>query len=62
MSASAPAVNSVTLVGNLTADPVYDGSIEPSDWEIEARARVAEAYPPRPVVVPAVDTSDDRPS
>jgi hypothetical protein len=40
---------------------IYHCSIEPSDWELEARARVAEADPPRRVVVPAVDTSDDLP-
>jgi hypothetical protein len=39
----------------------YNGSIEPSDWELEARARVAEAYPPRVPVALAVDTTDDLP-
>ena len=40
---------------------VYNGSIEASEWELEARARVAEAYPPRVPVALAVDTSDDLP-
>lgn len=30
---------------------LYNGSIEPTDWEIEACARVAEVYPPRRAVV-----------
>ena len=40
---------------------VYNASIEASDWELEVRARVAEAYPPRVPVALAVDTSDDPP-
>lgn len=39
----------------------YTASVRASDWEIEARARVAEAYPPRAHVPPPVDTDDDRP-
>lgn len=37
---------------------LYNASIRPSAWEIEARARVAEAYPPRPVAITAVDPDD----
>jgi hypothetical protein len=39
----------------------YTAGIQASDWELEARARVAEAFPPRVYVGPVIDTSDDLP-
>jgi len=40
---------------------VYHASGRPRAWELEARARVAEAYPPRVPAIPPVDTTDDLP-